>query len=44
MDMRKGFDTLAAIVDHTLKLNPLSGHWFVFRNRKGDRVKDGWKC
>lgn len=39
MDMRKGFDTLASVVSHTLKRDPLSGHWFVFRNRKGDRVK-----
>jgi len=39
MDMRKGFDTLAAIVQNTLKKDPLSGHWFVFRNRKSDRLK-----
>ncbi len=39
MDMRKGFDSLAALVANTLEHDPLSGHWFVFRNRKGDRVK-----
>lgn len=39
MDMRKGFDSLASVVDQVLRHDPLSGHWFVFRNRKGDRLK-----
>ena len=38
-DMRKGFDTLAALVRDTLQLDPLSGHLFVFRSRRGDRLK-----
>jgi transposase len=38
-DMRKGFDTLAALVQETLELDPLSGHLFVFRSRRGDRLK-----
>lgn len=38
-DMRKGFDTLAALVQDTLKLDPLSGQLFVFRSKRGDRVK-----
>jgi transposase len=38
-DMRKGFDALAAIVEHTLKLDPLSGHLFLFVNRRRDRMK-----
>lgn len=38
-DMRKGFDGLAAIVTSALRLDPLGGHLFVFRNRRGDRLK-----
>jgi transposase len=38
-DMRKGFDGLAEMVRSALGLDPLSGHLFVFRNRRGDRVK-----
>jgi transposase len=38
-DMRKGFDGLANLVQDVLKEDPLSGHLFVFRNRRGDRVK-----
>jgi transposase len=38
-DMRKSFDSLAAMVEEQLQLNPLSGHLFVFRSRRGDRLK-----
>ena len=47
-DLRKSFDGLSALVRLALGDDPLSGHWFVFRNRKGDRLKilaweeDGW--
>ena len=41
-DMRKGFDTLAAMVREGLGYDPLSGHLFVFRSRRGDRVKLLW--
>ena len=41
-DLRKGFDGLAAIVKATLAEDPYSGHLFVFRGRKGDRVKALW--
>lgn len=39
MDMRRSFDGLAAAVEHVLQRDPLSGHLFVFRGRRGDRVK-----
>jgi transposase len=38
-DMRKGFDGLAHLVQSVLQEDPLSGHLFVFRNRRGDRIK-----
>ena len=41
-DMRRGFDGLTAIVQSTLELDPFSGHVFVFRGRRGDRIKVLW--
>lgn len=38
-DMRKSFDTLAALVREHLKGDPQSGTWFVFRGKRGDRLK-----
>ena len=38
-DMRRGFDGLASLTTSVIGENPLSGHLFVFRNRRGDRLK-----
>src|ERR1700757_1947041 len=38
-DMRCGFDRLAERVNAVLGENPQSGHLFVFRSRRGDRLK-----
>ena len=38
-DLRKSFDTLAEMVRQHLANDPLSGHVFVFRSKRGDRVK-----
>jgi transposase len=38
-DMRKSFDGLAQMVREFLGADPLSGHLFVFRSKRGDRVK-----
>ncbi|MCP1677291.1 transposase [Natronocella acetinitrilica] len=41
-DMRKGFDGLAAVVQHRLCRSPFGGQLFVFRGRRGDRIKVLW--
>jgi transposase len=38
-DMRKSFDGLAALASGRLALDPLSGHLFVFVNKRRDRIK-----
>jgi len=41
-DMRKGYTGLSAIVQTVLEMQPLCGHLFVFRGRRGDRLKVLW--
>jgi transposase len=50
-DLRKSFEGLADLVSHRFKEDPLSGHLYVFANRKRNRIKllyfDGtgtWVC
>jgi transposase len=38
-DLRRGFDGLSGLVRSELHADPLSGHLFVFFNRKADRLK-----
>ena len=38
-DMRKSFDSLVGLVEQELGQDPLSGDLFVFRSRRGDRLK-----
>ena len=38
-DMRCGFDRLAERVKAVIGQEPLSGHLFVFKSRRGDRLK-----
>ncbi|EAA7440238.1 IS66 family insertion sequence element accessory protein TnpB [Salmonella enterica] len=40
--MRKSFNGLGELVQHTLEENPFSGHLFIFRGRKGNTVKILW--
>jgi len=42
VDMRRSFDGLAAAAEQVVHGDPLSGHLFVFRGRRGDRVKILW--
>ena len=41
-DMRRGFHGLSAQVQTLLEQQPLSGHVFVFRGRRGDILKVLW--
>jgi transposase len=38
-DMRKGFDALSGSVQECFGQDPLTGHLFLFVNRRGDRLK-----
>jgi transposase len=38
-DLRRSIDGLSMVVREHFGLDPLSGHLFVFRNRRGDRLK-----
>lgn len=38
-DMRRGFDRLAESAREVTGVDPLSGHLFLFRSRRGDRLK-----
>jgi transposase len=41
-DLRRGFDGLAALVQTQLAADPYAGHLFVFRGRRGNRLKILW--
>jgi hypothetical protein len=41
-DMRKGFPSLALQIQEILQRDPLSGHLFCFRGRRGNLLKVTW--
>jgi transposase len=41
-DLRNGFDGLAGLIQTQLAEDPFSGQLFVFRGRRGDRLKILW--
>jgi transposase len=44
-DMRKSFDSLRGIIRSAMHLDPLADCLFVFKNRRGDRIKViYWDC
>lgn len=38
-DLRKSFNGLSAVVEHSLGQDPLSGHVYVFFNKRGNQVR-----
>jgi transposase len=44
-DMRRSFDGLSELVRHSMGSDPLSGHLFIFTNRRRNRLKIlVWDC
>jgi transposase len=41
-DLRHGFTGLSALVQTVLEQDPVAGHVFVFRGRRGDLIKLLW--
>jgi transposase len=41
-DLRRGFDGLCAMVQNDLKENPFSGQAYIFRGKRGDKIKVLW--
>ena len=41
-DLRRGFDGLSTLVQTALSANPFSGELYIFRGRRGDRIKVLW--
>ena len=39
VDFRKGMDGLAALVQQALRADPFAGEVFIFRPRRGDRIR-----
>ncbi len=39
IDFRSGIDGIAAICRRQFQLDPMSGHYFLFRNRRGTSIK-----
>src|ERR1700756_2271300 len=42
-DMRRGFPSLALLVQESLKRDPHAGDLYVFRGRRGDLIKIIWQ-
>lgn len=41
-DLRKGFDSLSALIQNQLAENPFTGDVYIFRGRRGDKIKVLW--
>jgi transposase len=39
VDLRGSFNRLSSLVQQVLAQDPLAGHWFVFTNRRRNRIK-----
>jgi transposase len=39
IDFRRGIDGIAALCKNQFSLDPFSGHYFIFRNRKASAIK-----